>query len=37
MVEEARSAAETLLRDYPQAADAHLARWLAGKEELLKA
>jgi ATP-dependent DNA helicase RecG len=37
MVEEARSAAETLLRDYPQAADAHLARWLGGKEELLKA
>ena len=37
MVEEARSAAEILLRDYPQAAEAHLARWLAGKEELLKA
>jgi ATP-dependent DNA helicase RecG len=37
MVEEARSVAETLLRDYPQAAEAHLARWLAGKEELLKA
>jgi ATP-dependent DNA helicase RecG len=37
MVEEARNAAEVMLRDYPQAADAHLARWLAGKEELLKA
>jgi ATP-dependent DNA helicase RecG len=37
MVEEARNAAEIMLRDYPQAADAHLARWLAGKEELLKA
>ena len=37
MVEEARSTAEILLRDYPQAAEAHLARWLAGKEELLKA
>jgi len=37
MVEEARAAAELLLRDHPQAADAHLKRWLAGKEELLKA
>jgi ATP-dependent DNA helicase RecG len=37
MVEEARAAAELLLRDHPLAADAHLARWLAGKEELLKA
>jgi ATP-dependent DNA helicase RecG len=37
MVEEARSTAEILLRDYPQAAEAHLKRWLAGKEELLKA
>jgi len=26
-----------LLRDHPQAAEAHLARWLAGREELLKA
>jgi ATP-dependent DNA helicase RecG len=37
MVEEARAAAELLLRDHPQAAQAHLTRWLAGKEELLKA
>jgi ATP-dependent DNA helicase RecG len=37
MVEEARSAAEELLRDRPQLAEAHLARWLAGREELLKA
>ena len=37
MVEEARAAAELLLRDYPQAAEAHLKRWLAGKEEFLKA
>jgi ATP-dependent DNA helicase RecG len=37
MVEEARAAAELLLRDHPQAAEAHLKRWLAGKEELLKA
>jgi ATP-dependent DNA helicase RecG len=37
LVEEARAAAEVLLRDYPQAAEAHLKRWLAGKEELLKA
>jgi ATP-dependent DNA helicase RecG len=37
MVAEARNVAEIMLRDYPQAADAHLARWLARKEELLKA
>ena len=37
LVEEARTVAEELLRDQPQAADAHLGRWLAGREELLKA
>ena len=37
MVEQARAVAEELLRDQPQAADAHLKRWLGGKEELLKA
>ena len=34
---QARTVAEELLRDQPQAADAHLGRWLAGREELLKA
>ena len=37
LVEQARAAAEKLLRDHPEAAEAHLARWLAGREELLKA
>ncbi len=37
LVEQARTAAEELLREQPQAAAAHLARWLAGREELLKA
>ena len=36
-VARARAAAETMLRDYPQLANAHLQRWLAGREELLKA
>ena len=33
----AREVAARLLADYPQAAEAHLARWLSGREELLKA
>jgi ATP-dependent DNA helicase RecG len=37
LVERARATAETMLRDYPQLADAHLQRWLAGRDELLKA
>ena len=37
LVAQARAAAEELLRERPQAATAHLARWLAGREELLKA
>jgi ATP-dependent DNA helicase RecG len=37
LVETARSAAETLLTDHPEAAAHHLARWLAGRAELLKA
>jgi ATP-dependent DNA helicase RecG len=37
LVEQARAAAERLLRDHPDRADAHLRRWLAGREELLKA
>jgi ATP-dependent DNA helicase RecG len=37
LVEQAREAAETLLREDATSADRHLARWLAGREELLKA
>ena len=37
LLDAARSTAETLLRDHPQAARAHLSRWLGGREELLKA
>jgi ATP-dependent DNA helicase RecG len=37
LVELAREAADTLLREDVAAADRHLARWLAGREELLKA
>ncbi|HTZ00297.1 MAG TPA: ATP-dependent DNA helicase RecG, partial [Rhodocyclaceae bacterium] len=37
LVEQARAAAEELLAAHPDCADAHLKRWLAGREELLKA
>ncbi len=37
LVEHARAAAELLLHEYPEAEQAHLQRWLAGREELLKA
>ena len=37
LVEEARAVAEDMLRDAPEAAAAHLNRWLGGREELLKA
>jgi len=37
LVAAARAAAEELLGRHPAAADAHLARWLGGREELLKA
>jgi len=37
LVKAARSAAEEMLSRYPAAADHHLARWLAGRAELLKA
>jgi ATP-dependent DNA helicase RecG len=37
LVEQARAVAEDMLRDAPQAAAAHLQRWLGGREELLKA
>jgi ATP-dependent DNA helicase RecG len=37
LVEQARAVAEDMLRDAPDAAAAHLQRWLGGREELLKA
>ena len=36
LVEAARAAAEVMLSAHPQAAEAHLGRWLAGGQELLK-
>ena len=37
LVEQARAIAEDMLRDAPERAEAHLQRWLGGREELLKA
>ena len=37
LIEQARDAADELLQRDPAAADAHLARWLGGKEEFIKA
>jgi ATP-dependent DNA helicase RecG len=37
LVDQARLAAETMLRDYPDLAERHLQRWMAGREQLLKA
>ncbi|RKP48712.1 ATP-dependent DNA helicase RecG [Pararobbsia silviterrae] len=37
MIEPARSAATRLLSDFPAAAQAHLDRWLGGREHFLKA
>ncbi|MBV2234386.1 MAG: ATP-dependent DNA helicase RecG [Sterolibacterium sp.] len=37
LVDRARQVAEQLMRDHPAAERAHLQRWLAGREELLKA
>lgn len=37
LVEQARQLADTLLREAPAIAQAHLDRWLGGREELLKA
>ncbi|MBI4984431.1 MAG: ATP-dependent DNA helicase RecG [Rhodocyclales bacterium] len=37
LVERVRQVAEEMLRDWPQHADAHMRRWLGGREELLKA
>jgi ATP-dependent DNA helicase RecG len=36
LVEKARNLAEMLLRDDPATVEAHLARWLGGREEFLK-
>jgi ATP-dependent DNA helicase RecG len=36
LVEKARDVAQTLLRDDPATVEAHLARWLGGREEFLK-
>jgi ATP-dependent DNA helicase RecG len=37
LVEQARTIAEDMLREAPEQAEAHLQRWLGGREELLKA
>ncbi len=37
LIEKARDAADALLQKEPAAADAHLARWLGGREEFVKA
>ena len=37
LIEQARDAAEELLRRDPEAAAAHLARWFGGREEFFKA
>ena len=37
LVEQARAAAELLIREHAELADRHLQRWLGGREEMLKA
>jgi ATP-dependent DNA helicase RecG len=37
LVERARDCAEVMLREYPEAARAHVARWLGSREQLLDA
>ena len=37
LIEQARDAADELLQKEPAAAEAHLARWLGGREEFVKA
>jgi len=37
LIEQARSAADELLRREPGAAKAHLERWLGGRQEFIKA
>ena len=36
LVEAARDVAQELLRTQPQVADAHLQRWLGGKQQYLR-
>ncbi|MBV6409170.1 MAG: ATP-dependent DNA helicase RecG [Rhodocyclaceae bacterium] len=36
LIEAARETAERLLKDYPEAADRHVERWLGGRKDLLK-
>jgi ATP-dependent DNA helicase RecG len=37
LIEQARDAAEELLRREPGVAEAHLERWLGGRQEFIKA
>ena len=37
MVESARTVAEALLAEHPEAAERHLERWLGGRADFLKA
>ena len=37
LIEQARDAADELLKTDPTAADAHLDRWLGGRQEFIKA
>ena len=37
LLDAARATAERLLKDFPEAADRHVERWLGGRKELLKA
>jgi ATP-dependent DNA helicase RecG len=37
LLEAARETAERLLKEFPEAADRHVERWLGGRRELLKA
>ena len=36
LLDAARDTAERLLKDFPDAADRHVERWLGGRRELLK-
>ena len=36
LLDAARDTAERLLKDFPEAADRHVERWLGGRKELLK-
>jgi ATP-dependent DNA helicase RecG len=36
LLEEARAAADRILRDFPELAEAHLSRWLGGKQDYLR-